>query len=172
VPLISLVDENDSVVGSADYEVIHRNGLLHRFVLVYIFDKEGRLFLQRRSSNKAHGGLLAESLCAHVREGEDYVQTARRRMREELGLSSERIVLHEVTKLHVYTEEPDWKNNAFAKIYDCEIDASPIINKSEVKEGFFVPIESVKKRFQMNPTGFVPGFKTTFEAYLRSKQIF
>jgi isopentenyl-diphosphate Delta-isomerase len=171
VSLITLVDENDSVVGSADYDVIHKNGLLHRFVLVYIFDKNGKFFMQRRAMNKAHGGLLAESLCAHIREGEDYLQTAKRRMREELGLPSDNIELNEVTKLQVYTKEGDWKNNAFVKIYECIIDTVPIVNKSEVQEGFFSPLDEVRKKFITNPAAFVPGFNTTFEAYLHSKEL-
>jgi isopentenyldiphosphate isomerase len=39
----------------------------------------------------------AESVCAHVRYGEDYVQAAKRRLREELGLAED-IELSEVTK--------------------------------------------------------------------------
>src|SRR5919198_5946009 len=119
---LAVVDNRDEVIGHADYEKIHTGGLLHRFVLVYVFDETGMFFLQKRASTKPHGNLLAESICAHVRYGEDYVETAKRRMKEELGISENNVkVFSEVTKTRVYTEEHKWKNYAFVKIYDCII---------------------------------------------------
>jgi isopentenyl-diphosphate delta-isomerase len=166
--LISIVDNSDRVIGTADYDRVHKNGLLHRMILVYIFDKDGRFLLQKRANEKPHGGLLGESLCAHVREGEDYIDTARRRMREELGLVVSNDDLHEVTKAHVYTEEKDWKNNTFAKIYECTTPVSPISpNPSETQEILFYPIEKVLRLFHESPSSFVPGFKDTFSEYLK-----
>jgi isopentenyl-diphosphate Delta-isomerase len=168
MPLIAIVDKNDRVIGSADYERIHKNGLLHRVVLVYMFDEEGRFLLQKRAKTKPHGELLAESLCAHVRESEEYSDTARRRMEEELGIIIKNDDLREVIKAHVYTEEKDWKNNTFAKIYECKIPVSPgILNPLETQEVLFYPIEKVVRLFHTSPHLFVPGFKDTFREYLK-----
>jgi isopentenyl-diphosphate delta-isomerase len=166
-----IVDNNDSVIGHADYESVHTNGLLHRFVLVYVFDKEGRFYLQKRAEVKPHGGLFAESLCAHVKGWEDYIDTAKRRMKEELGFSdSDWINLSELTKTRVSTEKNGWKNNAFVKIYECTVTHEPEINKSEVQDGHFYPLEKVIELFHWSPDSFVPGFKTTFETYLKVKK--
>lgn len=154
------------MIGAEGYDRIHRDGLLHRFVIVHIFDRNGKIFLQKRSTKKVHGGLYAESLCAHVREGEDYLQAARRRMKEELSLSSVNDVLKEVAKVHIYTEEEHWKNNAYVMIFECKTSEPPKINSSEIQEGFFTPIEDVVERYHKSPESFVPGFKQTFKEYI------
>lgn len=110
----------------------------------------------------------------HVRYGEDYIETAKRRMKEELGISENNVkVFSEVTKTRVHTEEHNWKNYAFVKIYDCIISnkESLSINKSEIQEGVFYPVEEVKKLFYEQPDSFVPGFRETFTAYLKAKKI-
>jgi len=50
------------------------------------------LFYQKRSSNKPHGCIYAESVCAHVRYGENYLVTAKRRIKEELGIGIDRSI--------------------------------------------------------------------------------
>ena len=161
-----VVDENDRVVGSADYDKVHSNGLLHRFVLVYVFDKNGKLFLQKRANSKKHGKMWAESVCAHVREGEDYLKTAKRRLREELGLDEK---ISKVCKIRVDTEESGWKNKSFVEIYKCTTSKEPKINPEEIQSGVFMYLQDVKEMFYRQPNSFVPGFKATFEAFLKSK---
>ncbi len=68
---LAVVDESDKVLTLANYEQVHTKGLLHRFVLVYVFDHNQMFFLQKRARGKPHGQLFAESVCAHVRYGED-----------------------------------------------------------------------------------------------------
>ena len=50
--LLTVVNPQDDVIGSATYEEIHTQGILHRLVLVYVFDKFGRFFLQKREFTK------------------------------------------------------------------------------------------------------------------------
>ena len=168
---LALVNKRDKVIGKAEYEEIHSKGLLHRFVLVYVLDGRGKFFLQKRASTKPHGSLLAESVCAHVRYGEDYLHTAKRRLKEELSIVKKDRDLIEITKSHVYTSKDKWKNNAFVKIYECNISEKPVINKKEIQEGSFYHIEEVIKLFHEQPESFVPGFKTTFQLYLKGKNM-
>ena len=64
----------------------HRLGLLHDAVSVFVFDGEAML-LQRRAAAKYHcGGLWANACCTHPDWGERLEQSARRRLREELGV--------------------------------------------------------------------------------------
>ncbi|UKL12802.1 isopentenyl-diphosphate Delta-isomerase [Pseudomonas savastanoi] len=68
----------------------HQSGLLHRAISVFLFDKDGRLLLQRRSASKYHAaGLWANSCCGHPRPGELPIDAAVRRLQEELGIHSE-----------------------------------------------------------------------------------
>jgi isopentenyldiphosphate isomerase len=91
---------------------------LHRFIIVHVFDKKGRFFLQKRSYNRSYGCMFAESVCAHVRYGENYLVTAKRKIREEfVGGIDRSIELKEITKDRIYTKNKNWINKAFLKIY-------------------------------------------------------
>jgi isopentenyl-diphosphate delta-isomerase len=84
-----LVDEGNRATGSAGKTAIHRGGLLHRAFSIFIVDDRGRIVLQRRNPKKYHsGGLWANSCCGHPRPGERTISAARRRLDEELGMTT------------------------------------------------------------------------------------
>ncbi|MBQ9041380.1 MAG: isopentenyl-diphosphate Delta-isomerase [Eggerthellaceae bacterium] len=84
-----LVDGLDRAVGTATKLQAHVEGLLHRafsVVLVRDGEKAPELLLAKRSMLKYHsGGLWANSVCSHPRAGEELLDAAYRRVREELG---------------------------------------------------------------------------------------
>src|SRR4051794_19223962 len=87
-PLI-LVDEGNRAIGTAGKTAVHRQGTLHRAFSIFLVDERGRVLLQQRSAAKYHsGGLWANSCCGHPRPGERTLTAARRRLNEELGISS------------------------------------------------------------------------------------
>ncbi|MBQ9007209.1 MAG: isopentenyl-diphosphate Delta-isomerase [Atopobiaceae bacterium] len=84
-----LVDGLDRVVGSATKWKAHAESLLHRAFSVVLV-REGahgpELLLAQRAMGKYHsGGLWANSCCSHPRMGEEVLDAAYRRVREELG---------------------------------------------------------------------------------------
>ncbi len=65
---------------------VHRRGLRHRAVSVFVNTGE-RTLLQRRSLGKYHSpGLWANGCCTHPLWEEDPADCARRRLNEELGI--------------------------------------------------------------------------------------
>jgi isopentenyl-diphosphate delta-isomerase len=85
--LVVLVDAHDAEIGVAPKLQAHRDGRLHRAVSVVLFDDTVRVLLQRRASGKYHsGGLWSNTCCGHPRPGESVIDTARRRLRDELGI--------------------------------------------------------------------------------------
>lgn len=84
-----LVDGLDRPIGAATKEQAHVEGILHRafsVVLVRNNGSEPEFLLARRASGKYHsGGLWANSCCSHPRVGEEILDAAYRRVREELG---------------------------------------------------------------------------------------
>jgi isopentenyl-diphosphate delta-isomerase len=169
---LAVVDEADHVVGEADYDQVHFDGLLHRFVSVFVLSNNNqkgqeRLLLQKRSNSKHHGSLLSESVSAHVLLGEQYHQTAQRRLVQELGLTSGN--LREITKIRVNTYDEKWTNNAFVKIYEFITLQKPRINTDEIQDAFFLPLSKIRPIFDNNSELFVPGFIENFEAFLRCR---
>lgn len=85
--LVVLVDENDRSTGSMEKMLAHRIGELHRAFSVFLFDRRGRVLLQKRAQGKYHSpGLWTNACCSHPRPGEGLVEAAQRRVREELGV--------------------------------------------------------------------------------------
>lgn len=65
---------------------VHRKGLKHKAVSVFVVDG-GRVLIQRRAAGKYHTpGLWANTCCTHPQWGEADLDCARRRLEEELGL--------------------------------------------------------------------------------------
>lgn len=87
---VILVDRNDVEIGTEEKLAAHRDGVLHRAFSVMVWDRSGRLLLQRRHIGKYHsGGLWTNTCCGHPRPGEDTKAAAKRRLAEEMGFSCE-----------------------------------------------------------------------------------
>ena len=87
---VILVNPQDEVQGLMEKQEAHRKGLLHRAFSVFIFNSDGEMLLQRRASTKYHSpNLWTNAVCSHPREGETYKEAAIRRLKEELGISTE-----------------------------------------------------------------------------------
>lgn len=86
---VILVDSDDRAIGRSEKHAAHRgDGKRHRAFSVFLFDAFDQLLLQQRATAKYHfGGLWSNSCCGHPRPGETVMEAARRRTREELGIS-------------------------------------------------------------------------------------
>lgn len=155
----SVVDENDQVVGDAPRGEVHGNNLRHRAVHLFIFNRQGELFLQKRSRWKDRHPLLWDSSAAgHVEAGEEYDETAVRELDEELGVKAE---LTRVVKLPC-SERTGWE---FIWLYRSEHDGPFQLAKTEIEHGEFFPIEVVSRWTKARPADFAPGFLDCWRAY-------
>ncbi len=84
------VDLDDRVIGQVRRGDAHRDpSLIHRSVQVMVFTPDERILLQRRAATKdLFPGYLCASASGHVMAGDDYEQTARRELLEELGVET------------------------------------------------------------------------------------
>ncbi|MBK5947302.1 isopentenyl-diphosphate delta-isomerase [Rhodobacter veldkampii DSM 11550] len=77
----------DGKLTPVDKVDVHREGLRHRAVSVFVMDGE-QILIQRRATGKFHGvGLWSNSCCTHPRWNESPEDCATRRLREELGIT-------------------------------------------------------------------------------------
>ncbi len=138
-----LIDEEGHVVGQATRRYCHGGSMaLHPVVHLHIFDREGRLYLQKRSMKKDIApGLWDTSVGGHVDVGESLLQAVRREAREELGLQ-----LADGTSLR-FLFQYIWQSSrerelvtAFAVTYDGELHP----DHDEVDEGRFFTIDELK----------------------------
>jgi len=87
---VILVDADDREIGSMEKLAAHQQGILHRAISLFIFNPEGELLLQKRAAGKYHSaGLWSNTCCSHPAPGEKTIDAARRRLKEEMGISLE-----------------------------------------------------------------------------------
>lgn len=86
--LLAVVNENGEVITTLPRSEIHGNpSLIHRVVHVLVFNRNGDLFLQKRSMNKdVAPGKWDTSVGGHVNSGETIREALNREMEEELGI--------------------------------------------------------------------------------------
>ena len=86
--LFPIVNEDGTVVGKAPRSVCHNGSkLLHPVIHLHIYNKEGDLFLQKRSENKdIQPGKWDTAVGGHIDYGEEVEVALRREAREELGV--------------------------------------------------------------------------------------
>jgi 16S rRNA (adenine1518-N6/adenine1519-N6)-dimethyltransferase len=158
-----VVDENDRLVGDAPRGEVHGNNLRHRAVHLFIFNRQGELFLQKRSRWKDRHPLLWDSSAAgHVEAGEEYDKTAIRELQEELGVTAE---LTRVLKLPA----SDRTGQEFIWFYRGEHDGPFQLARAEIEYGEFFPIEVISGWVRARPDDFAPGFLECWEAFKHPK---
>jgi isopentenyl-diphosphate delta-isomerase len=87
---VILVNKKDQILGIANKIQAHLGSAqLHRAISVQIFNSKQELLIQQRSKDKLLFPLLwANTVCTDVRPYESYLQAARRRLKEEFGLTA------------------------------------------------------------------------------------
>ena len=84
--ILDVIDKNDKIVDSKSRIDIHRLGLLHREIQVWIFDKNKNIFFQKMGLHKKSAGLLDATIAGHPNKGEEYLDAAVRETKEEIGI--------------------------------------------------------------------------------------
>lgn len=158
---LEVVDADDNVVGRETRAEIHRRGLLHRAVHLFVFNSAGAVYVQRRSSTKDRfPQFLDSSAAGHVDPGESYEHAAIRELREELGIEAE---VREILR----TPAAEITDNEHVVVYRVETDAGPVPDPDEVQWGGFMTPELLTSRMEESPGDFVPGFIYLWKEYLR-----
>lgn len=157
-----VVDEKDNVVGKATREECHsENGLIHRSVYIFVLNDENEVFIQRRSMSKdLYPGYYTGSATGHVDYGEDYDESARRELKEELGIDAP---LRRIGKVKSFSED----EREISVLYICRHNGPVKFNRKEITEGAFLSIEDIKRSLETGERKFAYGFEVAFKELLR-----
>jgi 16S rRNA (adenine1518-N6/adenine1519-N6)-dimethyltransferase len=150
--MFDVVDEQNRVIGQRPRGEVHRERLLHRAVHIFVFNRRGELFLQKRSRWKdAQPRKWDSSAAGHVNAGDDYDFTAPRELEEELGVSTSLTQIGEVAA----RRETGWE---FVKIYRAEHDGPFRLPPAEIECGAFFTREQIARWIAARPQDFAKGF--------------
>jgi len=137
--LLELVDDHGETTGVAPRSQCHGNpALAHRAVHVFVRNREGLIFLQKRSDSKdVQPGRWDTSVGGHVVPGESYEEAAAREMEEELGIRLDDLGgPASLVPLHTYF----WRSRTeteYVRTFRVEWEGPFTINPDEISEGRF-----------------------------------
>jgi 16S rRNA (adenine1518-N6/adenine1519-N6)-dimethyltransferase len=154
-----VVDENDRIRCYASRSEVHGNNLRHRAVHILIFNQAGEAYLQQRSRSKDTHPLKWDSSAAgHVTAEETYDETARRELKEELGVA---VPLERISKL---TASP-CTGHEFIWVYRGVASGDLAPDRSEIRTGVFLPPAMIDGWISARPEDFAPGFLECWKTY-------
>lgn len=166
---VILVDREDQEIGTMEKLAAHQEGKLHRAFSVFIFNTKGEVLLQKRNTEKYHsGGLWSNTCCSHPRPNETTHDAAHRRLKEEMGLT---------TELH----------RAFSFIYEAHLDRGlieheldhvfygisddmAIMNPLEVEDVDYMSVNKLKEELIKSPENYTSWLKICFEQTINHLQ--
>ncbi len=150
--IFDVVNEADEVIGQASRHDVHRKGLRHRAVHVFVCNEQGELFLQRRSRWKdVHPLRWDSSAAGHVDAGQDYDPTAERELLEELGIAAAVAPIGRVAACH----GTGWE---FVRIYRAEHQGPFRLHPAEIDSGAWFTREQIDHWIAARPQDFATGF--------------
>ena len=127
---------------------IHRKGLFHSTVHVWIFTEEGNILIQKRSKKKElNPGVWDVSVAGHIKFNENIKKAAKRETLEETGIN---INTKDLLKIGVYRSiniHPTAIDKEFFHSYILKIDKNSIdldYKNNEVDDLKFISIEEME----------------------------
>lgn len=151
-----LVDLFDNQIGYGEKLDVHKKGLLHRAFSVFIIHNE-KMLLQKRNINKYHsGGLWTNACCSHPRDGEDLELAVYRRLKEELGISTQ------VNKTFEFVYRAKFENGITEYEYDhvfvADYCGTIYPNSDEISETRWISFAALGNELMNNPDNFTTWF--------------
>ncbi len=159
---LDVIDEHDGVIGLETRSVVHRQGLRHRGVHVFLFNDRGELLVQQRGVQREHSPLALDcSVSEHVLAGEDFFQAAQRGLKEELGL--EGVALAPVLRFAMAYGENDHK---ISQLYEAKVHPELIrFDPKEVAGVAYYRLDALLERLQGGEAAFSRWFRELLRWY-------
>jgi isopentenyl-diphosphate delta-isomerase type 1 len=150
--IFDVVNERDEVTGQLARPEVHRLGLKHRAVHVLIFNRQGKLFLQKRSAKKDNfPGAWDSSAAGHLDSGETYDACAVRELEEELGVR-----LLKCPERILRIEACEETGQEFVWVYRLRHDGPFLLNEDEIEMGDWYTPEEITCWIAQKPEEFAP----------------
>ena len=159
---VILVNENDEFIGEMEKYEAHQKGLLHRAVSVFIVDKEGNWLLQQRAKSKYHSGQLwSNACCTHPAPNETTLDSANRRLFEEMGMNCE---LNEIFNFTYKIKlDNEMTEHELDHVYIGITNDLPNINLSEVMNWKKIKYKDLLEDVAQNPMKYTVWFKQIYQ---------
>ena len=142
--LVVIVDADNRPTGVVRRSAMRAKGLRHRATAIFVIDRLGRLFVQRRTDTKDIApGML--DLCAGgvVVAGESYEECAVRELAEELGVIDTPLEAVFDSYYCDAGEDGGPPNRLWSRVFICRHDGPFRLQPEEVASGEFVALADI-----------------------------
>ncbi|HYR03857.1 MAG TPA: isopentenyl-diphosphate Delta-isomerase [Nitrososphaerales archaeon] len=169
VEWLVLVDDNDKELGLDTRENCHRGmGKRHRAFVVFLYDKGGRMLLQKRSMKKKLWPAYWDvSVTSHVYKGETYEEAGIRRSKQELSADVKK--LERRLDYTYWAKFGDYSENEFCVLLTGTLEGPARPNPEEIMETEYITMDELGADMSKNPDKYTPWFKIAFEKYAQQK---
>jgi isopentenyldiphosphate isomerase len=158
--IVTIVDEQNNVVGAAPRRDMRAQCLPHRSTYILVFNSQGELYVQKRTLTKdVFPGYYDPAAGGVVLAGESYEACARRELAEEMGIRDVPL-----TWLFEFYFAESERTRVWGGVFSCVYDGEIILQEEEVESGAFVPIEDILRRTHSEP--FTPDGMYVLTRYL------
>lgn len=162
---VILVDEHDRVLGLMEKLEAHQKGVLHRAISVFVFNSQGELLLQQRAPHKYHSPLLwTNTCCSHPRNDETTLESAQRRLKEEMGMTCP------LSHLFHFIYRAEFDNGLIEHELDHVFlgisDELPKPNVEEAADFKYLKLDLLLTDLKANPQDYTPWFEIILSKHL------
>ena len=155
---VLLVDNQDKPLEFMNKKQAHEQGRLHRAFSIFLFDRTGRMLIQRRALGKYHTpGLLSNACCGHPLTS-FVMDDAKQRLHEELGIVGVNLdeIFSTIYQAEVGNGLIEYEyDHVFIGQYDGEITIDP----DEASEAYYLSTDEIEKILTNDPEEFTPWFR-------------
>ena len=157
--IFDVVDENDIPVGTSTRVEVHAKNLIHRAVHVFVLNRNGDLYLQKRSRLKdMNPGVWDSSVSGHLDAGENYLQAAVRELGEEIGIDANAEDLEHIAAVKP-SVETGWEH---IHVFLTRHSGAVNFPAAEIESMMPFPIPEIKAWIAASPEDFSPAFRMLF----------
>ena len=156
----------DNILAPVEKLLVHKQGLKHLAVSIFIISK-GQILLQRRALSKYHTpGLWANTCCTHPFWEENTTDAALRRLSDELGMTGISLIKRDTIEYRA-SVPPDLIEHEIADIFvgKCNANHSINLNLEEVMDIKWITPEDLKVEIKNNPKIFTAWLKIYMEEH-------
>ncbi|WP_185877245.1 isopentenyl-diphosphate Delta-isomerase [Blattabacterium cuenoti] len=164
IPLLN--KKNNKIIGFDKKENIHKKGLLHSAVSVFIFNKKNNLMLQKRSSKKYHSSLLwTNTSCSHPNKHESILNAAHRCLKNEMGFDCKLQYKFCFTYCEIFNN--GLIENELDHVFIGYYEKNPIINHEEVESWKWINLNKLLNNINVFSKSYTVWLKIILNKYIK-----
>jgi len=143
--LLDTFDEEGRFLGRENRSKVHERGHVHKTVMFFILDRQGRAFVSQRTKGKDfYPEYWSIVLGGHVPAGEIHDRAVIREAEEEAGIVGVPSIF-----MTTFRKRYDREDRENVKVYAFVIEGEPKLDTREIKTGRFMAIEEIEEKMKV-----------------------